>query len=458
MSKKLSRRDFIKMSASAALGATVLAACQPTAAPQTGGQSDEPTKAPATATPVPEEQKELGFAWWTGGEAANAVFNEAVDHFEEAFPQYTVNRITVPGGGEFHTKMLAMYGAGNAPDCHGVQWGQVWLFAHKGILADLTPLNDADPQNIEEMWPAILEMLYYPFGSDKLVCLPRETFGLKIFPYNKEIYEAAGVPTPAEDYDAGNWNWDTWRERAKAVTKFDGDRRDIMGASVSTGMWELAWVMPTLGVSMLNAEGTHYNLDDPAVKDWLQMVVDMINTDRSLGKDEETAEFSWMGSGKQAIGSDATWGIPNFNAEWEFDWDFVPPPAGVAASNFAGCDFHAVNGSDYADKAGGWSLISFLNSPDEDLWWGLNMFGPPFRKSNVDKWSTEVNADIPLNGFNYVDDMTAAASAWPAVPFYPEMSEIHENEIGQIKTMERTVDDVVESIVTKVDEMIADFE
>ena len=54
--------------------------------------------------------------------------------------------------------------------------------------------------------------------------------------------------------------------------------------------------------------------------------------------------------------------------------------------------------------------------------------------------------------------MTSAASAWPTLPYYPEMSEIHSNEINQIKTKERTVDDVVESIVTKVDKMIAEFE
>ena len=453
MSKKLSRRNFLKMGAGAAIGATVLAACQPTAAP---AATAKPTES-KPATPVPEEKKELGFAWWTGGEAANAVFQEAVDHFEEAFPQYTVNRITVPGGGEFHTKMLTMYGAGNAPDCHGVQWGQVWLFAHKGILADLTPLNDADPQNIEEMWPAITEMLNYPYGSDKLVCLPRETFGLEIFPYNKDIYAAAGVDTPDKDYEAGNWTWDTWQERAKALTTFSGERREIMGASQGFGLWDLAWAMPTLGVPMMSAGNTHFNLDDPKVMAWLQRVVDMINVDRSIGTGAETADVSWMGTGKQAVTGNATWGIPNFNAEWDFDWDFVPPPKGVAESNFAGCDFHAVNGSDYADKAGGWKLISFLNSPEEDLWWGLNMFGPPFRQSNVQKWSDQVKANMPLNGFKYIGNMTAAAAAWPTLAFYSEMDQIHGNEIGQIRTLERTIDDVVSSIVGKVDEMIAEF-
>ncbi|NLE43959.1 MAG: extracellular solute-binding protein, partial [Chloroflexi bacterium] len=205
---------------------------------------EAPAEAPAEATaavPAPAEKKTLGFAWWTGGEGANKVFNEAVDRFEEAFPEYTVNRITSPGGDEFHTKLLTMYGAGNAPDCHGLQWGPVWAFAERGVLLDTTPYVDADPEfSVDDMWPAVTTMLYYPPGSGKLMALPRETFGLYMRFYNKDIFEAAGVDTPDVDYDAGNWSWDVWREKAGQLTEFDGDRRVTMGATQGVGLWDLA--------------------------------------------------------------------------------------------------------------------------------------------------------------------------------------------------------------------------
>jgi sn-glycerol 3-phosphate transport system substrate-binding protein len=453
MQTMLTRRAFLRGSAGVA-GLAALAACAaPAGAPAAGGEADAQ---PDTA------KKELGFAWWTGGEGANKVFQAAIDRFEERYPEYTVNRITSPGGDEFHTKLLTNYGAGTAPDAHGVQWGPVWAFAHRGVLADLTSFaeRDAADLQLDEMWEAITGMLYYPAGSNTLVALPRETFGLYMRFYNKQILADAGVETPDKDYDAGSWTWEVWREKANACTKFNGDRRDIMGASQGAGLWDLATVFPSLGLTMLSEDQTHYNLDAEALQAWLQMVSDMINVDRSIGKPEETKEFDWGSSGKLAIQHDASWSIPNKKETWaDIDWDFVPPPKGEGGhSNVPGCDFHAVNGSDYADQEGGWELIKFLNSPEEDLWWAINMYGPPFRKSNLEAWTQEVSNDLPKNGWKYIADMTAAAKPWPNVPFFLELDTIHADEIVQALSGERTVEDVVTSIVAQVDEMIAEFE
>lgn len=450
MQAKLTRRNFLRTSVGV-VGLSVLAACAP-AAPQSGG---------AAAGQPDGAQKELGFAWWTGGEGANKVFQAAIDRFEERYPEYKVNRITAAGGDEFTTKMLTNYGAGTAPDAHGIQWGPVWSFAHKGVLADLSSFAERDSAEVklDEMWEAITSMLYYPVGSSKLIALPRETFGLYMRFYNQQILADAGVDTPDKDYEAGNWTWEVWRDKANASTKFNGDRREIMGASQGVGLWDLSTVLPSLGYTLLSEDQKHFNLDAEAVKNWLQMIADMVNQDRSIGKPEETKEFDWGSSGKLAIQHDASWSIPNKKETWaNIDWDFVPPPKGSAGhSNIPGCDFHAVNGSDYADKDGGWTLIKFLNSPEEDLWWGINMFGPPFRKQNLEPWIKEVSAGLPKNGWKYVSDMTAAAKPWPNVPFFLELDTIHSNEIQQAINGERTVDDVVTSIVTKVDAMIAAF-
>src|SRR5687767_10754817 len=102
MPSKLTRRQLLN-STMGIVGMTALAACA------------MPTTVPSGEQAAPgEAKKEIGFAWWTGGEGANKVFEASMDRFEEAYPQYTVNRITSPGGEEFHTKLLTMYGAGNA--------------------------------------------------------------------------------------------------------------------------------------------------------------------------------------------------------------------------------------------------------------------------------------------------------------------------------------------------------
>jgi multiple sugar transport system substrate-binding protein len=313
---------------------------------------------------------------------------------------------------------------------------------------------------MDAMWPAVVGGCYYP--SDKIIALPRESFGLELFFYNKNIFEEAGVDTPDVDYEAGNWTWDVWRQKAMELTKFSDDgRREIVGASTwGGGYWELPLIMPSHGVSMFNDDLTHFNIDDPKIIKHFEMVEQMTNDDRSLGKPEETQEFDWASSGKQAIVHDATWSIPNFQTTWiDFDWDFVPPPKGECChTNIVGSDYHSVNGADYADKEGGWEIVKFLNSAREDLWWASNFFGAPFHKDSVEEWRDKLNATIPLNGWKYMMEMTESAVPWAAIPFQDQLDTILNNEIGQAILGERPVEEVCVSIATQVEDMIAEFE
>lgn len=450
---QLSRRRFLGLAAGASVAA-VLAACAPPATGETGDMADAGMEAPQ------EGPVEFGFAWWTGGEQANNLFEISIDRFEEAFPNYTVVRDSVPYG-EFHAKILTAYAGGNAPDAHGVPWGTVWSMAHKGVLLDLTGLVEGDPDiDWDGMWPAVTDSCQFPSGT--IIALPRESFGLRIYAYNKTLFAEAGVDTPDVDMDAGDWTWEIWREKARLLTQFDeNDRRVVMGADQGADFWNLLTVMPSFGVSMFNADITHFNLDHPDVVQWLEMLPVMINEERSLGKPDETREFDWASSGKQAIDTTATWSIPNMRKTWEdIDWDFVPPPKGDERhSNFVGCDYHCLNGTEGANIDAGWELLKFFNSPGEDLWWTQNFFGAPFRKSNVPTWRDSLSGIVPIEGWKYILDMTENhATPWTTIAFQEELNVIHSNEISQAVLGERPVQEVVDSITGKVAEMIANFE
>ncbi len=445
----LSRRTFLGLAAGSA-ATLALAAC---VAPTADSGADMAGEAAETG-PI-----EFTFAWWTGGEQANALFEESIDRFEAAFPQYQVTRDSVPYG-EFHTKILTGYASGNAPDAHGVPWGTVWSMAHRGVLLDLNGLVEGDPDiDWDGMWPAVTDGCHYPQGT--IIALPRESFGLRLYVYNKTLFEEAGVETPEVAMDAGEWTWELWREKAGQLTQFDENgRRSIMGANQSADYWNLITVMPSYGVSMFNEDVTHFNIDDPEIVGWLEMLPVMINEERSLGKPDETRDFDWGSSGKQAITRTSTWSIPNMRVSWEdIDWDFVPPPKGDADhSNFVGCDYHSINGTGTANVDAGWELLKFFNSPAEDLWWTQNFFGAPFRKSNVDTWADSLNGILPRNGWKYILNMTNTATPWTPIAFQEELNVIHSNEISQAVLGERPVQEVVDSIASKVEEMIANFE
>jgi len=112
-SEKLSRRHFLQLAGAAAAG-TVLGACQPQIVEVTK-EVEVPVKetvvvekeveVPVKETVVvekevaaPAEEHSITVAWHTGGEGANAVFSRAVELFEEAFPNYTLEKVTAPWG------------------------------------------------------------------------------------------------------------------------------------------------------------------------------------------------------------------------------------------------------------------------------------------------------------------------------------------------------------------------
>jgi ABC-type glycerol-3-phosphate transport system substrate-binding protein len=189
------------------------------------------------------------------------------------------------------------------------------------------------------------------------------------------------------------------------------------------------------------------------------MFIAMRNEDRSLGTSEETSQFDWGSSGKLAMSYSATWDIPNLRQTWaDLDWDFVAPPKGDRYANIIGNDYHCVNANDYADRDGGWELMKFLNSPDEDLWWALNMFGPPFRMANLEAWRSKVGELVPKNGWQYMDKIQESAIGWTPVPFVDEIETILQNELPLSVEGDRSVEETVAIIAPQIDEMIASFE
>ena len=101
-SRLLSRRDFLKAGAVTA-GAAALAACTPQVVEKTVvvestvlvEGTPQVVEKVVVATEAPVETHEIEFAWWTGGEGANKVFEEAIDRFELSHPNFTVTRMPI---------------------------------------------------------------------------------------------------------------------------------------------------------------------------------------------------------------------------------------------------------------------------------------------------------------------------------------------------------------------------
>jgi multiple sugar transport system substrate-binding protein len=312
--------------------------------------------------------------------------------------------------------------------------------------------RDAAELKPDDFWPAAWKGMLY---KGKRKALPRETMGLFLIAFNKELFAKAGVKTPLEYYKDGDWTWDRWREVAKAMTVRKGDTIDQYGANLPVMAEGMDSMLRAFGLKdgLYNPDFTSINLTDPITYQVAKFLQDVVTNDQSVLRPGEQQDLDWMASGKQAMVFDATWSIPNWKDTWKFDWDFAPPPKGSSGFfEITGFDFYGINAKT-KDPDGAWEFIKFQNLPDITLWWGENMYGTPFHKSVSDQWlATVKKSPPPSGGWTVVPEMADAAVAVPNSLAQNLFQNEWDNKIVPVFRGELKAEDVLPAVKKDVDE------
>ncbi|MBM4457064.1 MAG: extracellular solute-binding protein [Chloroflexi bacterium] len=220
-SRKLTRRDLLKLGGALTAGAVLAACAQPAPAPQptqAPAAKAEPTKAPAAPAPAAKQKVEL----WTGfgqGRMADAM-NGAVKRFNDKSDKFVVEHIVVPWG-EIMNKVIQSTAAKNPPD---VYRGWAWIVgdhAPIGGLTDLTPFANADASfKPDDYWPATLEQMKY---QGKIYAISISTMIWFLY-YNKDRMKEKGVDTEKTPTDL-----EGWEEVGHKLYELDGKKVNKVG-------------------------------------------------------------------------------------------------------------------------------------------------------------------------------------------------------------------------------------
>lgn len=212
---KMSRREFLRMSALAA-GMTTLAACAPAAAPgqpnaAAGGEAGQP----AAAT---KQVRYASFDWfaYVPGQTWNE-FNQ-----NEAFPRYKeehgdVELLWEPHGDGWETKTLTNMAAGTAPDIMSAWPPIINTWAEKKQLLDLQPLVDVDIPDADEIFlKSGWEQCWDPITQIRFGTVT--DIDVTSVYYNRSAFEEAGVALPTTD-----WTTDQYTQAAVQLVQKNGD-------------------------------------------------------------------------------------------------------------------------------------------------------------------------------------------------------------------------------------------
>jgi multiple sugar transport system substrate-binding protein len=267
--KKMSRRDMLKLTGTLA-ASTLLAACA-TPTPQVIRETVEvPVEKTVKETVVVTEKETVKETVVVeAAPVAEAVTgNVVVSHFLHEFtadhaaafmaenPGITVEVVDAADA----NKVFAMIAAGTPPDLHRCQAPWVPQQMARGLLKDLTPYFEASELcKLDDLMPA---NNYYKarspleIGEGSIYGMCKDfSPDLTIFA-NKKLFDEAGV---AIDDTKAMTMTEVW-EAARATTKFDGDRVVNIGFA-----HEGAWIDRYLMVGLMETGETLYTEASDAV-------------------------------------------------------------------------------------------------------------------------------------------------------------------------------------------------
>lgn len=433
----LSRRQFLRLSATA-VGMLAVTACVPA---QQGGAAPAASDGAAAAPAGEKVTVTNGLTWEAAFQNTQAGFDKA---FMERHPDITIENVYNTWS-DHNTVVPTWAAAGTLPDMIYVHGSRAFPWAFEGITVNIQDKIDADNAfNVKGIWEEALRL--YRFKGN-LHGIPYD-HGPIILGYNKDIFDAAGVAYPNDE-----WTMDTLRETAKQLTKLDGDQPQWGwgGNYPALGNTESDNAIGPWGQKLLNDDETELLIDTDETRAALQFWTDMIHVDKSAPTPAEAQGFqqgAWT-AGRVAMVPVASWDTPTYAAFTNFKWDVTGWPAGTQKSSSSfGSGFSITRDSKHVDQ--GWTFLSEYLSTDGMIeMWGRSGRGSPARKDAYQSW---IDSDIaPDNAKAFLDALDSyAVTGRPYQTLAAgELGDIIGRNMTLLRSGEGKVEDAVATIMTE---------
>lgn len=353
----LSRRSFLKGSASTAAGMAAWAAYLRQASPIAAQASGEVRLTGGAASPEEED-----------------LLRQALDAFQQEFPDITVNY--EPIAADYLIKLQTDIAAGNAADVFYVQAEFAQDFMSRGVLLPIDDYMQADGVSADEYYPG----LYNAFTWDgKTYGLPKDWSPLGMV-YDPAALEDAGVSDPPT-------TWDELRSTAQALL----DTQGAPAVVIDPNFDRFVMFLYQAGGNVTNEEVTQVTLDQPEVKEALDYFYGLYQDGLTATSADIGAQ--WPGDafaqGLASIVFEGNWMFPflKTNAP-DKEYGVAELPQGKEKGTPAFTVAYSIfNGTPNPDAA--WTLVRYMTGPDGMATWTSLGLAMPSRPDLADQWLSE---------------------------------------------------------------------
>jgi len=313
VSRRLTRREVLKVGGTLLAGA-IVAACAPapaatptpapapkpaapapaaptaapTAKPAAGAPSPtsapaKPAEAPPTPTPAPAKpaapaataapKKEPVTLRFHDPQSTHSTWIEKrTKEFSAEVPWITVRVEAVPGWVEYFVKVRTMHAGGQLGDnVYSIQGeGYYQSFVAKGMLREHDDLVKAFNYDLSQHYKAQVEGAKY---RGKMYSLPENIhLGGAGLMYNQKIFDEAGVSYPTMD-----WTWEDLIKAAGKLLKSKSGKVEIWGILLNTNSIELTEnTLRSYGGAIVAPDGKTCTLDKPEAVAAIKMMQDLV--------------------------------------------------------------------------------------------------------------------------------------------------------------------------------------
>lgn len=344
----------------------------------------------------------------------------------------------------YDDKIFTSAAAGTIADIFHANSEMVTTFAVKGILTEITPLLDADPDVKKDDWFdwTWVRAMY----QDKIWAMTQKG-NTTVTYYNKDLFDQAGVA-----YPAGKWTQEEFVETAHKLTDPEEDQ---------FGTWTYNWHLAVWANQgdIISPDGQKCLLAEPAAYDAIQWVADLALKENVAPKAEQSEVFGSLNpfaSGKVATyigGEDVLGGF--IESIDSFEWGAAMIPTGKeTVGEGTSTMFPMSKSTKVLDSA--WEFLKFL-SGDIRAYEAMAKHGklgiPPLKKAYDELFLgteprpdvKEVLAEMALYNRVWMLNVTAGAEAKTTV----------DQGLSLVWTGELSAKDACEELCPKLDEVLA---
>ena len=186
-----------------------------------------------------------------------------IDAYVAEHPDVDI-KLQVTSWDEYWTKMDAAAESNQLPDIFWMHTNEILKYADYGMLEDVTNLyDDVDPNYYTEHFSEIA--LNNARGSDgRIYGVPKDKDTVCLV-YNKEMFDAAGVAYPDE-----NWTWDNLVEASQQIYDATGKYGYMAYADEQLGYWNFVY---QAGGQILTEDKTKGDFLNPGTKKGMEFYI-----------------------------------------------------------------------------------------------------------------------------------------------------------------------------------------